>query len=345
MPDYKSEIIKVQTDNGDIVLSNKIVRETLAIGNNITDSEIYNFMMLCKYRNLNPFLREAYIVKFNDTAQILVGKDAMIKRLHNNPACEGWEAGVIAWDKANSKIIEREGSFFLKDEELVGAYCIIRRRGWINPYKWTINLRDYLRTHKNKSGQVVPMGNWGIMPGVMLTKCAIVATIRNVFPEDVGGCYTEDEVGIPSDAIDVTPEAPPSPPKQKVEPVKTTIEQNQIAQLCIMASEGAKAGGYDSNELLDYAMNALVKREVLTSTSKRAIPKDKFKIVLDFVKKVIDQKQKKAAQLEKEQNKKPEEPAVPDGLPIEDVKHAEPAGPAGKKEDVKTEGADSKVGN
>src|SRR4030065_240249 len=293
MPDYKSEIIKVQTDNGDIVLSNQIVRETLAIGNNITDSEIYNFMMLCKYRNLNPCLKEAYIVKYGDNVQILVGKDAMIKRLHNNPACEGWEAGVIAWDKEGMKIVEREGSFFLKDEELVGAY------------------------------------------------------------------YTEDEVGIPSDAIDVTPETNPpkqktESPKQKVESEKTTIEQNQIAQLCITASEGAKAGKYDTNELLDFVMEALVKRGVLTRTSKRALPKDKFKIVLDYAKKVIDQKQKQeanlealeqkqkeAAQLEKEPSKKPEEPTIPEGLPIENTKHAQPAG---KKEDSKTEG-DSKVGN
>src|SRR4030042_94403 len=295
MPDYKSEIIKVQTDNGDIVLSNQIVRETLAIGNNITDSEIYNFMMLCKYRNLNPFLKEAYIVKYGDNVQILVGKDAMIKRLHNNPACEGWEAGVIAWDKEGMKIVEREGSFFLKDEELVGAYCIIQRKGWKKPYKWTINLRDYLRTCKNKTGQIVPMGNWGIMPGVMITKCAIVATIRNVFPEDVGGCYTEDEVGIPSDAIDVTPETNPpkqktESPKQKVESEKTTIEQKQKQEANLEA---------------------------------------------------LEQKQKEAAQLEKEPSKKPEEPTIPEGLPIENTKHAQPAG---KKEDSKTEG-DSKVGN
>jgi len=342
MPDYKNEVIKVQTDNGDIVLSNQIVRETLAIGNNITDSEIYNFMMLCKYRNLNPFLKEAYIVKFNDTAQILVGKDAMIKRLHNNPACEGWEAGIIAWDKENSKIIEREGSFFLKDEELVGAYCIIRRRGWVNPYKWTINLRDYLRTHKNKAGQIVPMGNWGIMPGVMLTKCAIVATIRNVFPEDVGGCYTEDEVGIPSDAIDVTPDtdSPKQPSKQKSEPVKTTIEQNQIAQLCITAAGNSKTAGYNPEDLLKFAMESLVQGKILESTSKREIPKDKFKTVLDYVKKLAENKLK--AHLKKESDKKlKEEPAVPEGLPIEDAKHAQPAG---KKEDSKMEG-DSKVGN
>ena len=54
--------------NGEIVkLSPDTIKRYLVSGNgNVTDQEIMMFLGLCKYQHLNPFLREAYLIKYGD---------------------------------------------------------------------------------------------------------------------------------------------------------------------------------------------------------------------------------------------------------------------------------------
>ena len=56
-----------EIDGKEIKLNANIVREVLLNGDgDLTDSEIIRFIALCKFNLLNPFLREAYIVKFKN---------------------------------------------------------------------------------------------------------------------------------------------------------------------------------------------------------------------------------------------------------------------------------------
>ena len=302
-----NEIVEYSTDSGNVKLSVQIVRNMIAVGKSIEDAEIVNFMMMCQYRRLNPFLKQAYLVKFGDTAQIIVSKDVFTQRLNIHPQCEGWEAGVIVWNKDEKKIIERVGTFFLDDtEKLVGAYFILHRKGWKEPFKWTIKLKDYFRTYKNKNGTIEPMGNWATMPGVMLVKCVTVAGIRNVFSEEFGGMYTDDELGIDK-AIDVTPinktKSDNKKDKNKKEETfieETFISQVQIGELCALAASKSKELNYNADDLLKYAMELLVNRGSLKSVSKKEIPKKLFADVYNFIKSLIDTKEKK--EKEKENN-------------------------------------------
>jgi len=290
-----NEIVEYSTDSGNVKLSAQIVRNMIAIGKNIEDAEIVNFMMMCQYRRLNPFLKQAYLVKFGETVQIIVSKDVFTQRLNLHPQCEGWEAGVIVWNKDGKKIIERVGTFFLDDtEKLVGAYFILHRKGWKEPFKWTIKLKDYFRTYKNKNGTIEPMGNWATMPGVMLVKCVTVAGIRNVFSEEFGGMYTDDELGIDK-AIDVTPinKTKSDKKKDKNKKEETFISQVQIGELCALAASKSKELNYNADDLLKYAMELLVNRGSLKSVSKKEIPKKLFADVYNFIKSLIDTKEKK----------------------------------------------------
>ena len=55
----------VKTPKGDLKLSPEIVKKYLVNGNgSITDSECAMFLALCKYQNLNPFLKEVYLIKY-----------------------------------------------------------------------------------------------------------------------------------------------------------------------------------------------------------------------------------------------------------------------------------------
>src|SRR5574344_993881 len=75
--------VKFEIDGQEIKLTPKIVQEYI-VGTEakITNQEFKLFTELCKVRKLNPFLREAYLIKYKAgvPAQLVVGKDAILKR-------------------------------------------------------------------------------------------------------------------------------------------------------------------------------------------------------------------------------------------------------------------------
>ena len=59
----------------------KLTAETIKryICPDATEQEILYFLELCKAQKLNPFIRDAYLVKYgSQPAQIIVGKDVFI---------------------------------------------------------------------------------------------------------------------------------------------------------------------------------------------------------------------------------------------------------------------------
>lgn len=185
----KNQLVRTfKSDAGvSIELSVNKIRQTLNVGT-ATDVEIMSFMELCYFRKLNPFLREAYLVKFKGyPASNIVSKDVFINRLNSSPNCNGYEYGLILKDKKTGKKSHNVGTFYEPDiETIVGAYCNIYVKNWQHPIKWTITRSEY-----DKGNQ-----NWKSMPGVMLTKCVIVAAIRNFIPKETAGMYIEDEMNI-----------------------------------------------------------------------------------------------------------------------------------------------------
>ena len=90
-----------------VELTQATVKQYLVSGNgNVTDQEVGMFLMLCKGQKLNPFLREAYLVKFGtQPAQIVVGKDAFTKRAESNKNYKGSEAGIVVVNLNNQILI------------------------------------------------------------------------------------------------------------------------------------------------------------------------------------------------------------------------------------------------
>ena len=116
-------IVKFDIDGQEIKLTPRIVQEYI-VGTDakITNQEFKLFTELCKVRKLNPFLREAYLIKYSEKqpAQIVVGKDAILKRAVLNPNYDGIESGIIV-QKEDDSVEERRGTFKLGNERLVGG--------------------------------------------------------------------------------------------------------------------------------------------------------------------------------------------------------------------------------
>lgn len=171
--------------DGGQVLTAETVRNYLTSGNGaVTDQEVLMFIELCKAQKLNPFIREAYLIKFGTSpANIVVGKDVFVKRAYRNPKYEGMRAGIVTFDK-DGKTHEREGSLKLPGETLIGGWCEVYIKDKKFPIKSTVSLEEYSK------GQ----STWKQMPMVMIRKCAIVTALREAFPEDLQGMYDAAEI-------------------------------------------------------------------------------------------------------------------------------------------------------
>lgn len=175
------------TLEGGQVLTVDTVKNYLTSGNGaVTEQETLMFIELCKAQKLNPFIREAYLIKFgNSPANIVVGKDVFVKRAYRNPNFEGMKAGIVVVGK-DGLIEEREGSLKLKGEELVGGWCEVYTNDKKFPIKSVVSLEEYSKSQST----------WKTMPCVMIRKCAMVTALREAFPEDLQGLYDASEVGI-----------------------------------------------------------------------------------------------------------------------------------------------------
>ena len=144
------------------------------------------FIELCKAQKLNPFIREAYLIKFGTSpANIVVGKDVFVKRAYRNPNFEGMKAGIVTVDKEGNTH-EREGSLKLPGETLIGGWCEVYTSDKKFPIKSVVSLEEYSKSQST----------WKTMPMVMIRKCAMVTALREAFPEDLQGLYDASEMGV-----------------------------------------------------------------------------------------------------------------------------------------------------
>lgn len=195
-----SEIVEYKADNGqDIRVTEQDVRDLMAAnGNameNVTSQEVKMFLRLCQSQRLNPFTRDAYIVKYgNQPASVIAGKDAFVKRATRNKKYRGHEAGITFIRKVKEnggirKIIERrEGSMLLEGEELIGGWAKVYLDGYTCPIFEEVALSEYAAPDRyGKNG-------WSKMPATMIRKVALCHALREAFPEDLGGLYGAEEM-------------------------------------------------------------------------------------------------------------------------------------------------------
>ncbi|MEY4666078.1 phage recombination protein Bet [Weissella cibaria] len=173
----------------------------------VTNAEIYNFMQLAKYQHLNPFLKEVYLVKFGEKpADIIVAKDAFMKRAEDDPNYDGFEAGVVV--QRGDNVIDELGAFTLPTDKLVGGWAKVYRKDRDRPIYIRISMSEFSK------GQAT----WKNMPATMIRKSAIVNALREAFPKALGAMYTEDDTGrdaLTNERRDVT--STPSPADKPTE--------------------------------------------------------------------------------------------------------------------------------
>ena len=179
------------TETGQVLTADTVKNYLVSGNGNVTDQEVLMFIELCKAQHLNPFIREAYLIKFGSSpANIVVGKDVFVKRAYRNPNYEGMRAGIVVATK-DGDIKEREGSLKAPGEELIGGWCEVYVKDKKHPIKSIVSLEEYSKSQ----------ATWKQMPMVMIRKCAIVTALREAFPEDLQGMYDASEISSVPDKL------------------------------------------------------------------------------------------------------------------------------------------------
>ena len=204
---------------------------------NATDQEAINFLQLCRYMGLNPFVRDAYLIKYGKDAEatMVVGKDAFTKRAEAHPQFSGMSAGVIIRN-GDAEPVERKGSLSLDGEKIVGGWAHVYRNDHKIPTEITVKLEEF------STGR----GPWQKMPGTMIRKVALVTALREAFPSTFSGMYDSAEMKIDlneqMEPIEVVGGTVPLPaPKivesNPVDTVESSIIEMEDASILVVESD------------------------------------------------------------------------------------------------------------
>lgn len=230
----KNDSVVEYNANGQMIkLTPNIVRDYLVSGDKdrVTFQELAMFMNLCKYNNLNPWLKEAYCIKYgNEPATMVTGKEAFEKRAESHPDYDGDEAGIIVFDEETGEIEKRVGTLVLPGEKLIGGYAEVWRKGRSHSTRIEVSFDEY--AGRKKDGTL--NRQWSAKPATMIRKVALVQALREAFPTTFGGMYTaeEQEAVLPDDIV--IPDSEPATPQiveqeQAQEPAMHINEKNDIA--------------------------------------------------------------------------------------------------------------------
>lgn len=138
---------------------------------NATNTEFELLMYMAKKYNLDPLLRQIWLVKFGDSpAQIYAGRDGFLEIAHRSGQFNGMKSWV-EYSEKDGKQVPFKGK------------CVVYRKDCDFPFESEVLFSEYT-TGKNL---------WLTKPSVMLIKVAESVSLRKAFR--VSGLYDPDEMG------------------------------------------------------------------------------------------------------------------------------------------------------
>ncbi len=181
-----SENVELKTKNAISVWENlSEVRTQFAP--TLTDKEFAFFVTLGKSLGANPFKREIWAVKYDQTkaASIFLGRDFYRMKAQEQPDYDGHVADAVY---SNDKFMVENGipkhSYSLTDRgTLLGAYSVVYKKSQTHPFFTFVKLSEY------DKGQAL----WLKMKETLIKKVAEAQGLRGAFQGVFAGTYDESE--------------------------------------------------------------------------------------------------------------------------------------------------------
>ena len=173
--------------SGTSELSIEIIQQY--INPDLTGEQAYNFMQLCVASKLNPFLGEAHAIVFKGKASFVVGVGGNMRRAQEQSDYDGYQAGVIIMTKDN-ELKEREGTFMLETDTLVGGWCKVSRKNIKTSFVTKVALAEYIQ----RKADGTPNKIWATKPATMIVKVAKSQCHREAYMGINSGLYAQEEI-------------------------------------------------------------------------------------------------------------------------------------------------------
>ena len=228
-----------------ITLDEKTVIDYCARGDGtITPQEVALFLRTCQAKRLDPLeAGEIFLIKFGSApAQMVVGKQAYNRRADRNPEYRGKTSGIVVF--RDGQVIQKEGCAVYAElkEKLIGGWCRVKRHRAGAPCEEEVYREVSLSEYSTGKA------NWTSKPATMIEKVAVSQCLREAFPNEYEGLYSEDEMvasgAIPVDYMDCKDVSASADMAEDDDPI---ITQEQRKELFNMAK---KTFGDKANELL-----------------------------------------------------------------------------------------------
>lgn len=155
--------------------------QAMNMAQNLSKSEVQQFVEIAQAYGLNPFKREIYVSKFGNNFSIIVGFETYLKRAERSGKLAGWSVtttGKINWSS-------------IRESDMV-AIITIHRKDWTEPFVHSVHFSEYVQL----KGDGTPNKFWKEKGITMIKKVAMAQGFRLCFPDENGGLpYTSEEIG------------------------------------------------------------------------------------------------------------------------------------------------------
>jgi len=207
--------IKYKWQGEELEISPSIVRRFISTSKDVNDQEVKDFMDLCVYQHLNPYIKEAYLVKYGrEKANIITSKDVFDKRAFRDPKYDGEE--ITNNYKRGMNLMD------------LWVRTKIYHKGLSHPASdVTVYYSEYVG--KKKDGTINRI--WRTKPVTMLTKVSKAQGKREANPEELARLYLTEEFD------------------QEVKPTESVIREVDITPKRKAKSESDMADEYTSRKI------------------------------------------------------------------------------------------------
>lgn len=147
----------------------KLLLNTVAKG--ATESEFKMFIEFCKATGLNPYKKEIWFIKTKNGVQMMTGINGFLAIANRHPQFDGMEVSI---QEENGKLVSATAKVYRKDRKI--------------PSCATVYLSEYFKPSQFGNGM------WEKMPRMMLQKVAKSVALREAFPQELNGIYTQEEM-------------------------------------------------------------------------------------------------------------------------------------------------------
>lgn len=211
----------------------KTIKEIYA--KDLTPKQFECFVGLGRAGNLDPFNREIWCVVYKGTPQIFIGRDGYRKISQSNPDYDYHRTEAV-YETDDIQFIDgqiRHAWSPVNRKNLIGAYCVVKRKSSSMPSYVYVRLEDY-----DKGYSV-----WKDLKETMIQKVAEAQALRQAFHQMFKGTYHQSELA----------------PEEKHIPIiiEGTTQTEKMKSLLKTRTQNTADSNVDSHTRIDQLMHAI----------------------------------------------------------------------------------------